>query len=137
MITIEIYRRPDRVSDEELGKIAKPLPGLMSRVFHPAWAQLSDAVTRESRIRVLVHDFGPLDMNITDLDISIHAGFEYSLCGSVNSIKEDIVKEIKEIIDPIVSTRKGFPSYIIYTVELNLPCSSSQEIQSKEVVLSK
>lgn len=131
MITIEIYRRPDRVNDGELGMITKFLPGLMSRVFHPSWAKLSDAVTRESRIRVLVHDFGPLDVNITDLDISINAGFEYSLHGSVSSIREDIVKETKEIIDSIAAARKEFPSYIIYTVELNLPCSSSEGIQSK------
>ena len=137
MITIEIYRRFGKVSDEELTKIEKELPLLVSGIFHPAWTEISgkSVTERESRIMILAHDlyhdFGSLDMNTPDLYVSVKAGFPESLEGSVDSDREELVKGVREIINQVISVRKGFPSYIICRVELNLICSSSEEIQSK------
>jgi hypothetical protein len=143
MITIDMYRRPGKVSDEELTRIEKELPLLVSGMFHPAWTDISgkSVTERESQVMILAHDlyhdFGSLDVNTPDLYISVKAGFPEYFKGNADSDREELVKGVREIINRVISVRKGFPSYIICRVELNLICSSSEEIQSKEVILFK
>ena len=122
MITIEVYRRPDKVNDEELVRITKELLLLVSKA-------LCLETTETERARVLVYDFGSFDMNTEDLDISIRTR---NYPATIHERKEVIAKGIEEIINKIIAARKGLPSFITCEVELNLVPSSYRAIQSSK-----
>lgn len=133
MITIEIYRRPEKVNDEELIKITKELPRLVSEEFHPQFSHISgDDSIRESRVKVLINDFGPRDTNTEDLEISIKVGFPEPL-RCCDEERKNISKGVKEILNnKVIPVRKKFPSFITFGIEVDSICSSSEVNQSSE-----
>ena len=126
MITIEVYRRPSKVDDKELKQILKKLPSLVSKTLHSQTYKLTrgEDYIKESRVRVLVHDFGPLDLNIKDLEISIRARNYPRIRQNIHERKETITHGVKKIINEIIADRKTLPSYITCEIELNLIPSS-------------
>lgn len=135
MITVEVYRRPSKVSDEDLKQITKKLPLLTSEALNTLTGTISGPgdkfIKESSRVRVLVHDFEPSDMNTEDLEISIWARNYPTRTQNISERKEVITKGVKKIIDEIIATRKKMPSYITCEVELNLIFSSCEIIKSE------
>jgi len=131
MITVEVYRgeirrRPSKVSDKELKQILKKLPSLVSEALHIQTGKLiqEESYIKESRVRVLVRDFEPFDLNTKDLEISIRARNYPERTQNIHERKEIITRGIEKVIKEIITARKTLPSYVTCEIELNLVPSS-------------